>query len=243
MRVVRSPVAHGKIESIDAAAALALPGVHAVWTSCRRRAHSADRFPADRARRRSSPTGSRCWRTTSCAMSASRWRWCFADDPYLAEDAADLVELDDRASAGHRCDADRAAGLVRAGRCTEPASSAKNMATSMPPSAPRMPLSSSSFRSAATPACRWKRAAPSRATTKRATFWKCTAPPRCRTGIATRWRRCLGATARIRSAVRGPCRRRLRHPRRDLSGGRAGLRRRAEIPAGRSNGSRTGAST
>ena len=32
MRVVRSPVAHGDIESIDASAALALPGVHAVWT-------------------------------------------------------------------------------------------------------------------------------------------------------------------------------------------------------------------
>src|SRR5579885_2315055 len=32
MRVVRSPVAHGAIDAIDATAALALPGVHAVWT-------------------------------------------------------------------------------------------------------------------------------------------------------------------------------------------------------------------
>ena len=32
MRVVRSPVAHGKLKSADAEAALALPGVHAVWT-------------------------------------------------------------------------------------------------------------------------------------------------------------------------------------------------------------------
>ena len=32
MRVVRSPVAHGKILSIDVTKALALPGVHAVWT-------------------------------------------------------------------------------------------------------------------------------------------------------------------------------------------------------------------
>ena len=32
MRVVRSAVAHGRIKSIDAGAALALPGVHAVWT-------------------------------------------------------------------------------------------------------------------------------------------------------------------------------------------------------------------
>jgi CO/xanthine dehydrogenase Mo-binding subunit len=32
MRVVRSPVAHGRIRSIDVTAALAVPGVHAVWT-------------------------------------------------------------------------------------------------------------------------------------------------------------------------------------------------------------------
>ena len=51
------------------------------------------------------------------------------------------------------------------------------------------------------------------------------------------------AETRIRSAVRRPCRRRLRHSRRNLSGRRAGLRRRAEIPQARSNGSRTGAST
>jgi len=61
----------------------------------------------------------------------------------------------------------------------------------MPPSATPMPLFRLSFQSAATPACRWKRAAPSRITTKRATFWKCTAPPKCRTGIATPWRKCL----------------------------------------------------
>ena len=33
MRVVRSALAHGKIKSIDATAALGLPGVHAVWTA------------------------------------------------------------------------------------------------------------------------------------------------------------------------------------------------------------------
>ena len=33
MRVVRSSVAHGKIKSTDATAALKLPGVHAVWTA------------------------------------------------------------------------------------------------------------------------------------------------------------------------------------------------------------------
>src|SRR5437588_5220620 len=33
MRIVRSPVAHGKILAVDAAAALAMPGIVAVWTS------------------------------------------------------------------------------------------------------------------------------------------------------------------------------------------------------------------
>ena len=37
------PVAHGKIKSIDARAALALPGVHAVWTHADVAAHPADR--------------------------------------------------------------------------------------------------------------------------------------------------------------------------------------------------------
>ena len=61
--------------SIDATAALALPGVQAVWTSADVAQHSADPVPADRPARRSSPTASRCWRRTSCAMSASRSRW------------------------------------------------------------------------------------------------------------------------------------------------------------------------
>jgi CO/xanthine dehydrogenase Mo-binding subunit len=32
MRVVRSPVTHGRLRSVDASAALALRGLHAVWT-------------------------------------------------------------------------------------------------------------------------------------------------------------------------------------------------------------------
>ncbi len=43
------------------------------------------------------------------------------------------------------------------------------------------------------PACRWKRAAPSRATTPPATCWSFTAPPRCRTGIATASHECSAA--------------------------------------------------
>src|ERR1700759_4568178 len=33
MRLARSAIAHGRIVSIDARAALAIPGVHAVWTA------------------------------------------------------------------------------------------------------------------------------------------------------------------------------------------------------------------
>ena len=57
---------------------------------------------------------------------------------------------------------------------------------------PRTPWSSRRSRSAGTPACRSRRAAPSRATTRPATCSRFTAPPRCRTGTATRLPRMLG---------------------------------------------------
>jgi len=92
MRVVRSPVAHGKIESIDAGAALALPGVHAVWTY-----KDIAHIP---------PIGFRLtglaslepYRQTVLAKDVVRYvgepvAVVFADDPYVAEDAAELVEL------------------------------------------------------------------------------------------------------------------------------------------------------
>jgi carbon-monoxide dehydrogenase large subunit len=93
MRVVRSAVAHGKIKSIDAKAALALPGVHAVWTFA-----DVAHIP---------PIGFRLTGLTAlepyrqCALAERYVRYVgepvaavFAADPYLAEDAADLVELD-----------------------------------------------------------------------------------------------------------------------------------------------------
>jgi len=93
MRVVRSPVAHGKLRSIDANAALALTGVHAVWTSA-----DVAHLP---------PIGFRLTGLSQLepyrqyVLARSRVRYVgepvavvFAVDPYLAEDAADLVELD-----------------------------------------------------------------------------------------------------------------------------------------------------
>src|SRR4029078_9246701 len=93
MRVVRSPVAHGRLKAIDAKAALALPGVHAVWTH----ADIADippiGFPL---------TGLvevEAYRQTALSQRYVRYvgepvAAVFAADPYVAEDAADLVDLD-----------------------------------------------------------------------------------------------------------------------------------------------------
>jgi CO/xanthine dehydrogenase Mo-binding subunit len=92
MRVVRSPVAHGKIKSIDATAALKLAGVHAVWTA------------ADVAHIPPIPfrlTGLKTlepYRQRVLARETVRYvgepvAVVFAVDQYVAEDAAELVEL------------------------------------------------------------------------------------------------------------------------------------------------------
>ncbi len=93
MRVVRSAVAHGKLRKIDATAALALPGVHAVWTF----ADVAHIPPIGF--RLTGLTALEPYRQTVLAQQTVRYvgepvAAVFADDPYLAEDAADLVELD-----------------------------------------------------------------------------------------------------------------------------------------------------
>ena len=99
MRVVRSARAHGRIRVIDTAAALAAPGVVAVWTH---------RDVADLP-----PIGLRGGIGTSQAdvarltpylqpvLARERVRYVgepvaavFAEDPYVAEDAADLVTVE-----------------------------------------------------------------------------------------------------------------------------------------------------
>ncbi len=92
MRVVRSPAAHGNIKSIDASAALKLPGVHAVWTH------------ADVAQIPPIPfrlTGLKQlepYRQLVLAKDVVRYvgepvAAIFAENAYVAEDAAELVEL------------------------------------------------------------------------------------------------------------------------------------------------------
>jgi len=93
MRVVRSPVAHGRLKAIDAKAALALPGVHAVWTH----ADIADIPPIGF--RLTGLVELEAYRQTALAQRYVRYvgepvAAVFAADPYVAEDAADLVDLD-----------------------------------------------------------------------------------------------------------------------------------------------------
>jgi CO/xanthine dehydrogenase Mo-binding subunit len=93
MRVVRSPVAHGRIKSVDAAAALRLPGVHAVWTH-----QDVAHIPPIPFRL----TGLKTlepYQQPVLARDIVRYvgepvAVVFADDTYTAEDAADLVDLD-----------------------------------------------------------------------------------------------------------------------------------------------------
>lgn len=92
MRVVRSPVANGRLLRVDCTEALDLPGVHAAWTAA-----DVAHIP---------PIGFRLTGLTALepyrqhVLARDRVRYVgepvaavFASDPYIAEDAADLVEV------------------------------------------------------------------------------------------------------------------------------------------------------
>ena len=93
MRVVRSPVARGRLLGVEVDEALALAGVAAVWTG----ADVAHVPPIDFRQVRVS--GLEPYRQPILAQDAVRYvgepvAVVFADDPYLAEDAAELVFAD-----------------------------------------------------------------------------------------------------------------------------------------------------
>lgn len=93
MRMVRSIHAHAEIKSVDIAQALALPGVYAVWTADDISHIGPVDFRADRAAEDIKP-----YRQPVLAKGRVRYvgdpvAAVFADDPYLAEDAADLVAV------------------------------------------------------------------------------------------------------------------------------------------------------
>jgi aerobic carbon-monoxide dehydrogenase large subunit len=93
MRIVRSAHAHGRILWLDAAAAQTLPGVFAVWTA----ADIADVPPIDF--REGSIPALDPYRQPVLAQGFVRYvgepvAAVFAADPYVAEDAADLVAME-----------------------------------------------------------------------------------------------------------------------------------------------------
>ena len=92
MRIVRSVHAHGAIKSIDTSAAEAFPGVIAVWTNA-----DIDDVPPIDFREGSDPTLA-LFRQYPLARELVRYvgdpvAAVFAEDPYTAEDAAELVIL------------------------------------------------------------------------------------------------------------------------------------------------------
>jgi carbon-monoxide dehydrogenase large subunit/6-hydroxypseudooxynicotine dehydrogenase subunit gamma len=93
MRVVRSPYANAALRSVDIAPALAAPGIAAVWTG----ADIADLPPIDF--RDPAAEALRPYRQPFLARERLRYvgepvAVVFATDPYLAEDAAELVSVE-----------------------------------------------------------------------------------------------------------------------------------------------------
>src|SRR5436305_5035630 len=92
MRIVRSQYAHGRIVAIDTAKARAAPGCVAVWTS----ADVAEIPPIEF--RPTRVKGLEPYRQHVLAKDVVRYvgepvAAVFADDPYSAEDAAELIEV------------------------------------------------------------------------------------------------------------------------------------------------------
>src|SRR5215468_3339856 len=119
MRIVRSEHPHGRILSLDPTAALALPGVAAVWTS----ADVAEVPPIDF--RLSRIEGLALYRQSILARERVRYvgepvAAVFASDPYMAEDAAELVAIEAE-DLPPVLDASAAPGEFEPGRSTEAA--------------------------------------------------------------------------------------------------------------------------
>ena len=195
---------------------------------CRHRGSVADRFPRRQVRRRrSSHSASRRWRATACAMSAIRSRRCSPRTPISprTRPSWSTVEIEELPVVLSASDPP---GEFEPGRSSEAAiCCATATATSKPRSAPRTRSSSSICRPAGTPACRWRRAARigryDAARDILELHGAAKIPHRNRETLC----RMLGRSPSRAARAREPCRRRLRHPRRNLSRGRAGAARRA----------------
>ncbi len=118
MRIARSPIAHGTIVAVDTAAARALPGVIAVWTA----QDIAEVPPIDFREGRIEKLEP--YRQPVLASGKVRYvgepvAAVFATDPYVAEDAADLVAIE-IAELPPLLDAAHEPGEFSPGRNTEP---------------------------------------------------------------------------------------------------------------------------
>ena len=180
MRMVRSNHAHGRIVSIDTTEARALPGVVAVWTA----RDIDDIAPIDF---REGPIEKLApYRQPVLATDKVRYvgepiAAVFAEDPYVAEDAAELIAVEIE-ELPPLLDARAEPGEFSPGRDTEAAFLTQGYGDVEAVFASAHTIVELDLTSAGTPACRWRRAARSAATTPRATCWSCTARPRCRTG-------------------------------------------------------------
>jgi aerobic carbon-monoxide dehydrogenase large subunit len=117
MRIVRSPYAHAELSAVDVAAAVAAPGVVAVWSG----ADLADLPPIDFR----DPAGEALRPYRQPLLARERLRYVgepvaavFAADSYRAEDAADLVVVEAEALPP-LLDAAAAAGSFAPGHSTE----------------------------------------------------------------------------------------------------------------------------
>ena len=118
MRVVRSQFAHGRIESLDTEAARAVAGVFAIWTA----EDIADLSPIDF--RDPAAEVLKPYRQYALARDCVRYvgdpvAAVFAEDPYVAEDAAALVAAE-IAELPPLMSASAAVGEFAAGLSTEP---------------------------------------------------------------------------------------------------------------------------
>ncbi|MBK19998.1 MAG: xanthine dehydrogenase [Rhodospirillaceae bacterium] len=94
MRIVRSPYAHAKINSIDTAEASAVPGVVAIWTSDDISDLPPIDFRADKSSEELKPFRQNVLATDRVRYVGDPVVAIFAEDAYIAEDAAELVMID-----------------------------------------------------------------------------------------------------------------------------------------------------
>ena len=231
MRIVRSNHAHANIVSIDTEAARALPGVVAVWTA----ADIADVPPIDF---REGPIEKLApYRQPVLAVDKVRYvgepvAAVFAEDPYVAEDAADLVTMEVEELPA-LLDARDEPGEFSFGRDTEAA--VLNQGYGDVDAVFKSAAHIVELQAHQRPAFRRAAGMPRRDRPLRR-LARCSGVARRREGAAPEQgadRAHAQPRAGVGAVLRVARRRRLRHPRRALSRGRAGLRRRDAVRARR----------